>query len=226
MKKLYIILVIFILFLIACNAVEDLVTEKEAPEVSPIQSDKGFTVDPRDTVTFSVTATNPGEGSLSYDWSTETNSFLGSNRSNSVIWKAPLSGGQYWIKVDVSNNDKTTTQTDEIEVKSPDNPYVNISTPAAGEFLVQGTSIDINFEAIHSNGISQIFVMINDSIIFSRPGHTLRTQSDYVYTWVDVSAPAGEAEIKIQARAAITDSVGVDSVNVTIEGILPGKTGG
>ena len=134
-----------IVFLIACDAAEDLFNEKKAPEVSAIQSDKGFNVDPGDTVTFSVSATNPEEGTLSYEWSKEAGSFIGLNRESSVTWKAPISGGAYWIKVDVSNNDKTTSQTENINVVSPENPYVNINSPAAGEFLVQGTTVDIEF---------------------------------------------------------------------------------
>ena len=87
MNRLYKILITCVLFFISCNLAEDLVTDKKAPEVDAIQSDKGFNVDPGDTVTFSVNATNPEEGTLSYEWRKEAGEFLNSNRESSVVWK-------------------------------------------------------------------------------------------------------------------------------------------
>jgi hypothetical protein len=212
---------LLILFLFACNAAEELLQTKKAPNVSAIQSDKGFNVNPGDTVSFSVSATNPEEGDLSYEWTSEAGTYLGSCRESLVLWKAPISGGKYWIKVDVSNNHKTTSKSDEIEVISPDDPYVNIILPQSNDYLVQGSSVDIQFEAIHSNGISEVFIEVNDSTIFSRPG---QQQNNYSFLW-NVSGPAGEAEFKIIARSNITDKIGLDSIFVTIEGIIPGKSG-
>lgn len=210
-----------LIFFIACNLAEDLVTEKKAPEVDPIQSDKGFNIDPGDTIIFSVNATNPEEGSLSYEWSKQAGEFLSSNQESSVTWEAPISGGSYWIKVEVSNGDKTTSQTTDINVVSPENPFVRIIAPVNDDYLVQGTTVDIKFEAIHNNGISEVFVLINDSTIFSQPG---TTQSEYSYSW-NIFGPSGDTEIKIMARSNISDKIGADSINVTIEGILPGISG-
>jgi len=218
LKKKKSLIILTILLFLACNAAEDLFNPTKAPEVSAIQSDKGFNVNLGDTVTFSVSATNPEEGDLTYEWNATGGTYLGSTRESSAVWKAN-SGGTFEISIDVSNNDKTTTKTDDITVVSPTNPFVNILTPKNGDFLVEGTDVDIEIEAIHINGISDVNVVINDSSTFSAQW---RSQNNYYYIW-NVAGSPGETEIKVMAYAT-TGAIGINTILVTIEGILPGKT--
>ena len=221
MKLKILLFLIITIVLFACDAAEDLFTERKAPNVDPIQSNNGFEVDPGDTLEFTVNASNLEEGDLSYEWSKEAGTIIGSINETSIMWKAPLSGGTYRISVKVSNDYKSTTNYVDVIVRSKLNPYVNISAPPGGTYLIQFTPIIMEFEAVHNNGIALIYIYINDQKIDSLVG---LTQTDYSYNW-DVSTSSGDKEIKVEAISKITDKVGSDSINVTIEGIIPGKSG-
>ena len=217
MKSIHVFSIITLLLFLACNAAEEIFQTTDPPEVSPIQSDKGFNVNLGDTVTFSVTATNPEEGDLTYEWSATGGTFVGSTRETFALWKA-TGGGNYQINIDVSNNDKSTRKSTTITVISPTNPFVNIIEPKTGDFLVEGTTVNIEFEAMHVNGISEVYVEANDSTIY----YNNRDQSIYTYGW-NVFGPSGETELKVTAHAN-TGAIGAQSILVIIEGILPGKT--
>ena len=223
LKIKIILFLIITIVLFACDAAEGLFTDRKAPNVNPIQSEIGFEVDPGDTLRLTVNATNPEDGELGYEWSADNNAgtIIGSVNETTFLWKAPLSGGTYRISVKVSNDYKSTTNYVDVIVRSKLNPYVNISAPSGGTYLIQFTPIIMEFEAVHNNGIALIYIYINDQKIDSLVG---LTQTDYSYNW-NVSASSGDKEIKVVAISKITDKVGSDSINVTIEGIIPGKSG-
>ena len=221
MKFKFLLFLIITIVLFACDAAEDLLTDRKAPNVNPIQSNNGFEVDPGDTLEFTVSASNPDDGDLSYEWSSMAGTIIGSINETAIRWKAPLSGGTYRINVKVSNDYKSTTNYVDVIVRSTLNPYANISAPAGGSYLIQFTPINIDFEAVHNNGIALIYIYINDQKIDSLVG---LSQSNYSFNW-DVSSSAGNTEIKVKAISKITDKVGSDSINVTIEGVIPGKSG-
>lgn len=208
------------IFLFACDAAEDLFTERKAPDIVSIESNKGWTVNPGDTVALTVNATNPEDGELTYKWSVSAGDIIDGTFESTLVWKAPLTGGPYSIEIEVSNEYKSNTENVIVEVASSLNPYVRITAPISGEFIVQHTTYSIKFDASHNNGIAQIYIYINDQVVDSLAGTTATTS--YENDW-KITQNAGSTELKIEAISRITAKSGFDSVQVSIEGILPGK---
>jgi len=130
-------------------------------------------------------------------------------------------GGPYNIEIEVSNEYKSNTENITVEVASNLNPYIEITDPNAGDYLIQYTTYNIKFDATHNNGIAQIYIYINDQVSDSMVGTT--TSTSYNMDW-KITQNAGNAEIKVEAISRLTAKSGSDSINVSIEGILPGKT--
>jgi len=180
-----------------------------------------LTVNPGDTVSITVNASNPEEGELTYKWTVSAGSIIDGTYESTLIWKAPIVGGPYNIEIEVSNEDKSNTESITIQVASHVNPYVNITSPVLGEYLIQHTTHKLEFDATHNNGIAQIYIIINNQVIDSLAGSPSITSYDYNWR---ISQNAGNTEIKIEAISNITTVMGSDRINVSIEGILPGKT--
>ena len=219
MQKI-ILFTILTIFLFACDAAEDLITGRKAPEIISVESDKGWSVNPGDTVSITVNASNPEDGDLTYKWTVSAGSIIDGTYETTLIWKAPIVGGPYNIEIEVSNEYKSNTESVTVEVASHVNPYVNITSPIIGEYLIQHTTCKLKFDATHNNGIAQIYVFINDQVIDSLAGS--QTITSYDYDWL-ITQNAGTTEIEIVAISNITALSGSDRVNVSIEGILPGK---
>jgi hypothetical protein len=194
--------------------------EPAAPEVSEILTNMpNSRILAGDSATFWVNASNPGEGSLSFDWNKSAGDFLSPPDQDTVKWRAPFSGGDEVLEVRVSNNDKTTSKNKSIEVVSLDIPVVNILHPKEGSYLVQFENINLEAEAYHDNGISHVEFFVNDSSLGIIDGNS---SNNYVVSWRN-DAPAGQAEIKVTAVARSAATIGMDRVNVNIEGVIPGK---
>ena len=210
---------ILLILLLGCDA-KLFETEEEppAPEVSEIFTSLSE-IFAGDSVKFWVNASNPGEGSLSYDWNKSAGEFLSPPDQDTIKWRAPFKGGDQSIEVNVSNNDKTVTKSKLIEVISLNIPVVNIVNPKENAYLVQYETTEIKVEAFHDNGISYVEFFINDSSLGIIDGNTANS---YTKSWLNL-APAGSAEIKVTAvaRSAATESF--DLVVVNIEGVIPGK---
>jgi hypothetical protein len=212
--------------LFACNP-EELFNTKKAPEAGSIQTDaSNFTVNPTDTVKFWINATNPEEGQLSYEWAIKDDGgdnagdFIGSNKTDTLIWKAPIVGGIYEVKVTISNNDESITRTEQIRVVTLVAPLVTILSPNDGAYIVQYQNTKVKAEVIHPLGIYQTELIVNDTLhvaISSGNGDDI-----YEFNW-QANVPSGKAEVKIMAEANVTGAVGADSVVINIEGIIPGK---
>ena len=98
---------ILLIILLSCDA-KLFETEEEppAPEVSEIFTSLSE-IFAGDSVKFWVNASNPGEGSLSYDWNKSAGEFLSAPDQDTVMWRAPFKGGNHTIEVNVANKDKT-----------------------------------------------------------------------------------------------------------------------
>ncbi len=222
MVKLYKISLVCILFLIACDAAEDLFKETQKPEVSEINSEAGFTVNPNQLLKFWVTANDPDGGQLSYKWDINGGTILGSSQTDTLEWRSPTIGGaQYLLEIEVTNESESTTRQENITVLSYSTPTVNIISPQNNEYIVQYFQTQVKAEVIPNVQISEVQFFVNDSLINSK---LAQSSSVYEFTWI-VDEQAGLAEIKVKA-IQITNVSGADSINVIIEGILPGKTGG
>jgi hypothetical protein len=194
--------------------------EPAAPEVSEIQTTMpNSRILAGDSARFWVNASNPGEGSLSYDWNKSAGIFLTPPDQDTVKWRAPFSGGNETIEVRVSNNDKTTSKNKQIEVVSLDIPVVIILFPKEDSYLVQYETVNLEAEAYHDNGISHVEFFVNDSSLGIIDGNQ---SNRYSVSWKN-DAPAGRAEIKVTAVARSAGTVGSDRVGVNIEGVIPGK---
>ena len=220
MKNKIILFLILSILLFGCEAAEDLFKERQAPEINSIVSDKGWTISPGDTLSITVTASNPEDGELTYKWTVSAGSIVDGAYESTLIWKAPLIGGPYSIEIEVSNEYKSNTENVTVEVASSLNPYVKINSPSTGEYLIQHTTYNIKFDATHNNGIAQIYIYVNNQVTDSLVGTT--TTTSYNKDWV-ITQSAGNTEIKIEAISRLTAKSGFDRVNVSIEGILPGK---
>jgi hypothetical protein len=194
--------------------------EPEAPEVSDIFTNlSNSQIFAGDSAEFWIEASNPGEGSLKYEWNASGGYFLTTRDIANVKWRAPFQGGEERIEVKVSNNDKSTFQDKPLFVVSKSVPVVNILIPNDEAYLVQFDMIDIEAEVIHDNRITFVEIFINDESIEVLNGNT---SNQYSYSWQN-DAPSGKAEIKVSAVAEITGIIGSDSIIVNVEGVIPGK---
>jgi hypothetical protein len=177
-------------------------------------------VNPFDTVYASVTATNPEEGILSYQWSVspERGFFLEGTSGASTRWIAPTVGGDYTFKIMVSNDFKSTERTAPVRVVEAGNPLVRILAPANDDYFVQRSPIEIRTEAFHNNGINRIQLFVKDFFISEQSGSSTNS---YQFSFTPDSTYLGKVEIKIAAVANFVSTVGADSVVVNIEGIVP-----
>jgi hypothetical protein len=218
MNKIIYLVLIFMLLWCACDP--ELFKQKQAPQIISVTSDKGFRINPGDTITLTVEATNPEEGDLTYSWDAPASFlFLSGRDAESVVLKAPFAGGTYPVKVTVSNADKSSERSVDVVVKSMTAPYVRIIQPSEDDFWVQYTKNQIQAEAIHENGIFRAWLIVNDTLEISQ---NPQIQGDiYTFFW-NTDIAYGQAELKVVAEAT-TGVQGADSVRVFIEGVIPGK---
>ena len=210
---------VLILQMSSCG-LEDLIKEVNPPEVSTIYSTaENFSVNPGDTILFWVIASDPEGGSLSYLWTLNAGEIIGSAQRDTLKWKAPLSGGEFPIWVKVSKSEKSITREENITVISLQRPYVKILKPVRDTFLVQYQTTTVTALAFHENGLMQVNLWVNDTLVSSQSGNSA---SEYNFLW-NGSASAGTAEIKISAVSKKTTMTGSDSINVSLEGIIRGK---
>lgn len=226
MRILLLLLMLTIVILFACNP-EEIFKTKKAPEAGSIQSDAtNFIVNPTDIVKFWIAASNPEEGQLNYEWTIKDTDgdhagvFIGSTKTDTILWKAPIEGGVYEVKVKISNNDKSITRSEQIRVVTLVAPLVTILNPKDAEYIVQYQNTRVQAEVIHPLGIYQTELIVNDTI------HVAITSGNgtdvYEFNW-QADVPSGKAEVKIIAEANVTGAIGTDSILVNIEGIIPGK---
>ena len=166
---------------------------RSTPVVGLIQSNvPNFEVDPGDTVQFWVTATNPEEGELSYDWSCSGGEFIGLTDIDSVLWRSTLSG-TFNIEVEVSNDYESDDANRSITVRDYLAPYLKIIEPAKGAILIQHQNTFVTAEAVHQHGISRVDFFVNDILISSLSGYP---STEYEFNW-NIEEEGGSAEVKI-----------------------------
>jgi hypothetical protein len=216
--KYFYIMIIFLVFLsiLACNT--DLFNVPKAPNIEAMDV-SAYTVDPGDTVQITIRVDDT-DGVLHYEWSADGGEFIQPTDRAEVFWIAPLVGGQYRITVEVSNDEKSTKKTRTITVRSYTKPVVEILDPQNGDYLVQYSEIIIQVFAQHQNGINHLDFFINDTLKCIINGQLIST--DYHFSY-ELSDFPGSVEMKIEAFANITETVGRDSIQVFIEGIVLGK---
>jgi len=222
MKRFGIILgILLVLQLSGCEGVQDLITDQR-PQLGSllVSSDR---VMPLDTVVASITATNPIDGTLEYEWSAEPDRgyFLEPADKDSVFWVAPIQGGLYTLRVTVSNTKRSASQAKEVNVLNSTSPVVDVLKPQADAYFVLGQNITIEARANHANGISWVRAFVNDSLV----GQSDQNASGvYSFNCIAAANKVGNPFITVKAEAAnALAPVGSDSVQIKIGGIIPGK---
>lgn len=213
--------------LVACEGVEELINANRPPELDErgiiVSADR---VAPFDTVTASISATNPVEGPLFYEWSATAGRFIQPADSSLVRWIAPLLGGSYQLTVKVSNNRRSAEASKAVEVVSSAKPLVDIQEPAEDAYFVVNQQITVEATAQHENGISRVRLLVSkdgrDSLIQQLDGNAAgvyRFEQLYAYR-----ALVGKATLLVEAQAANPlQTIGNDSLIINIEGIIEGK---
>ena len=194
--------------------------EGEDPEVGDIITDKTeLAVHVGDTLRCWVNASDPEGGTLQYLWENDGGEFVTTPDRDSVIWRAPLHGGDYNLQVKVSNKSKSVTRGKLIRVNSYEKPVVNIISPVNGSFLIQFNSYALITEAFHDNGISNVRIYVNGVLV----GTCKEIQPSLFRLDWTADTPAGLTKLKAIAQARSTAAVNADSIYVSLEGVVPGK---
>ncbi len=208
-------------FIFSCEGVEDLINAGKEPEID----EKGIVLSaekvyPRDTVTASISATNPLDGPLNYAWSATGGTFIQPADKDTVRWIAPLSGRTYTIKVEVSNEKLSADASKDINVISLARPLVDIMSPEPDSHFILGKKIPVRAHAEHETGIKTVRLLIGDSLIAEKDGNS---SNDYIFDALRAAPDmVGKAKLIIQAEG-FNQLTAQDEVEVQIEGIILGK---
>lgn len=190
----------------------------EAPEIRSLTLDR-YEVDPDDTVTAVVSIKDAKDKSLTYEWSCAAGRFLPPLDQARALWKAPAVGGAYRLGVKVSNEDKSSSRTVDVTVRSFTLPAVRLLSPEDGARLVQYSTLAVAAEARHENGIARVDLLLNGSLRATLNG---RADGRYDFTCA-LDAPSGPATVTVTAVANVTGRAASDSVTVSVEGIVLGR---
>jgi hypothetical protein len=205
---------------ISCN-LDLLKTDDDAqtPTVSEIHSNlQNSELSVGEIARFWVNASDPEGGVLNYRWEKSAGEFVSTPDLDTLTWRAPLKGGDCTIKVTVGNQAKSVSVSKIIRVISSLKPVVNIISPVSGAYVVQYDDVDIEAEAFHDNGITVVKLYLNEIYI----GNFSEFQPNRYKYKLTLDTAAGVAEIKVLAQAT-TSTINADSINVSIEGVIPGK---
>lgn len=219
MKKIICLSLILFVFY-ACDKVGDIIKgdDYQKPEIENLMLSQN-NINPGDTVTAEVKATNPEKGQLTYSWSSSPSGgqFIPPTDENIIKWVAPGAGGEYTIKAIVKNEKKSDDIQKKVNVQSPENPLVNILSPKNGEFFVQNNSIEVTATAYHDNSLSYVKIMAGDFL----NQKDFEASNHYSFTVPTNAGMVGKLVIKIEAEAfGDHGNTGVDSVTVNVEGII------
>ena len=211
-------------FMLACSAASDLFNPNKKPEIkSPeIQSlvlDKDE-LDPGETVTATVSATDANGQTLSYEWWVSDGRLLPPLDRSQVKWMMPAVGGVYRIQVTVSNEEKSANRSVSATVRSPVSPVVKILSPSEGSHWLQHSTLPVAAQAHHDNGIARVDLFLNGILKATSNG---RSDGQYDFTCA-LEEPAGPAKVRVEAVANVTGRVGSDSLGIVIDGIIIGKS--
>ena len=226
MKIQYVAYILIFLLLFSCGAVTEIFDPVEAPIINKLTLSPD-TVYPLDTVMAVVDAVNPESGLLKYSW-TSTNGagrFVEPSDKDTIYWTAPSNGGDYYLTVNVSNSEKTSSFAKKVHVISLAEPLVDIQKPSTDDYFILYDDIKITTIAIHDNGLEWVRLVVITEQGDSSAIDTLafNTVGKYYFTFQSFTEMVGTSTIMIEAKAnGSTDIRGKDFVKIKIEGILPG----
>lgn len=207
---------VVLVFLLACSA--DIFKPSKVPDIKSLALDK-YETDPGETVTATVSASDSKGQTLRYAWSVSAGQLIQPLDGSKVKWKVPAVGGVYQITVKVSNDDKSSSRSASVTVRSPVGPDVKILTPAEGSHWVQHSTLAVSGRARHDNGIARVDLFLN-----GKRKATLNGHANELYDFTcELEEPAGRALVRVEAVANVTGRADGDSVTIVIDGVVPGK---
>ncbi len=211
--------------LVACDKVGEIIDEGkyEKPVINSVDASPN-NVNPGDTVTAIVEATNPEEGLLTYSWSAPDGGlFIQPANHDTAFWIAPFTGKTYTLKVTIRNEQKSNSGSDEVTVVSSVKPLVNVSSPTNGSYFVQNEDINIILTAYHDNSLAFVRLFVND---IQQGEESYNASNNYTFSFKTDSSMIGDVPIKVVAGAFDQPgNTGFDLVVISVEAILP-KRGG
>jgi len=204
---------------LACACSSDLFRPDKASVITRMEADP-YEVDPDQTIRITVTVEDDDKNNLRYEWSADGGQFVLPADQATIVWKAPAVGGTFRITVTVSNEKKSATRSVSVTVRSFAKPRVEILSPKTGDYAVQFENLAVRAVAAHNNGIHHVSLFVNDALRETQSGQS-SNQYNFSFT---LSEPSGQAEIKVEATANTTGVTDRDSVRITVEGLVLGKS--
>lgn len=223
MKKYNILFAAFVILtaaFISFHCSSDILKVAQAPVIGSMDA-SAYEVDPGDTVTVSVTVQEANGDVLHYEWHASRGELIQPVNQSTVRWVAQSDGGTVRITVWVSNEDRSSNQSIELNVRSYIDPFVVIDTPQPESYFVLNDEVEIEARASHNNGIEWVNLYVDDAYVMQlsrKPGLDDTYTGHYQFL-----EKTGEVELRVSARARTTGTTGSDSLNVHVEGIIPGK---
>jgi hypothetical protein len=172
-----------------------------------------------DTVIVKVEARDLNGERLQYVWDNfNLGTFIGDVTIDSVRWKAPNTGGNYFIEVNVANTShKVTTDSVTILVATVTTPIITIASPSNNQFIPASLdSITISVSTTPPQ-IDSMKCLVNNVVI----GRTGAGISSANFKW-HIRTLNGPQAIKIQAWTHNfgPSTLGESLINVSIEGTI------
>jgi hypothetical protein len=196
----------------------DLFNPPKAPEITGLTLSR-YEVDPGDTVVAAVSIRDAKDQILHYDWTASGGRFLPPLDVSQIQWKSAAEGGVYLLTVKVSNEDKSSSRSQDITVRSFALPDVTILAPEDNAYFVQYSTLAVSARARHDNGIARVDLFLGANLMATLNG---RTNGMYSFT-CPLDVPSGPIWVRIEAVANVTGRAGSDSARIHVEGIVPGK---
>jgi len=175
----------------------------DVPVVSIASPNSGYSMEPGETVSFSINASD-ADGNITSVSLMQAGQVIGTDGSApySFAWTAP-SNGIYQFQASATDNDgaQTTSSIISIVVETivppNDPPTVTIVSPSSGTEVNSGSTVAINVQASDEDGIQQVQLFVNGFLAvsdFSAP---------YNFNW---TAPNALGQYNVVAVA--TDNLG------------------
>ena len=178
-----------------------------------------YIVDPLESIVISITATDEQQEVLSYNWQASLGSILPPTDNPQVTWKAPSNGGNVTISCAVSDGETSVSRSLNITVRAYEAPSVHILYPANRAHYVSGDTVHVKVYADHQNGIESIRLLLDETQIASTSSGQ---NSIFTFTYT-LNSYYGIHAMTAEAIAKYTGTTGNDSIQLEVEGLIPGK---
>ncbi len=210
-----------LLLLVSCKQVGEIIdsVESEAPRITSLEFSDSQLL-PLDTLLAVARVSDENPAELNYEWRAGGGSFIPPADGDSVLWIAPINGGNYKLTVKVANRFKSAEKSKAVVVVNPGQPLVSIEVPADDRRYVQTEPIAVKVKAYHDNSLSYVRVMLGGR---ERARTGVRTDNIYQFT-LDTDSLAGSYWLTVEAEVfGQNGNISRDSVRIHVDGIILGK---